>query len=1619
MADSPIGEIPVLITGDYSDLETAIQSATQAADQGASAIAHAFDVPDLAAGAAASLNALGDAAQQASGDLTHLGTSAGTSSGELNAVQSDASGAVSALGDLGDAGTHAAGGLDQAGSSASEAGTHATEAEGGFAGLAEELLKVGVGFASFEALKEFATDAISAYATVQSVTIGLTQLTGSAQTADTVITQIKQLADTEPFAFPEIAPTVQKMVALGVAASQIPGVMQAIADSSAATGNAFNQVANSFDRMALSGTVNARALVQLGISTQDLANVMGVASNQVKAAFLEMDQSERIDTLQAALEKFAGSAEAQAQGIAGQWQILKNHFEEAMVGIGEALAPAGALLIDFGNAAAKALQGVGNDLLTAEHDVVDFANATGATLGQLFTAFTGITPPAQQAASATQLFYTALTEGNPTVLAASKMFETLKSGIESVTGAMQAYTNTGPQIDAMNALIAKGTAAQTQALKDSAAAMLDMGVKLTSLDTETQSYVDQQKKLIDAVTTARTSVATLTAEQAAGKDVTLALALANQQLEKATAALTPTTKAATESIAGIEQAAAKAQNTFESSLAVYTQLKEGFDNGTVSAAELDQAYTKLESSAKKAGQAIADATGIQVQWNQQIAQTKAVANESTQAFADITRGFIDGSVAVTQFLADYLKWQAAAKGGGDVAVTVEGQIAALTNSVELQEQTLKVNIETWGKLQAASKTSADAMQAVPLAMKTVETEAAALGVTIQQVGQGFEISAKVATPAAQAMVASLTEMMNQAGLTVQTIQNGIPVYTDAATHVQVFGKALDTSSQAMSQIVTLADGTQVTLLKIGQAAATSAGGLKQHADAATQAKQAEADLGTTIINLSSDFGPMVEKIGGLATAHTTAATAAKNHQTALVGLADEMQTVGVRIQGLNGNIATLINGNSNMVISAADVAAGLTGLNITIAANGSKMLDLSRSTADAAAGLQTYRDGLIDAAAKQQAENDALTNYGQIVGTAKGNVDQFTDAITQTSNKTITLSDGAKVLIENLDTLDDTLPTTASDLTSVGDAASGATVRIDDLASAFKSMDAAMQAADSAAAKQYAMGAGAGSFSAGGISNGSTSSLGTYAEDVAAFTGTALSDVFGSSLTKLMNAAGFQQTGNNQFESNAIYNQKIAEQVAAFNAAAGSTAKYLDAVATTTDDFGNTVDHITTVLNTSYVPATAAAAAATGTLATAASSAATSIGSTGSGLVTAANTAALGLAGIVPSTQLITDSQTAASNSLQNLTQQFGDTGDELTTTQDALGNWTYTLKSTGQTVTQQSQVTADQLMNMGLSVSDAQSALQGITAQFGTSTDQFNAWNDVFHANTQWVADANGNMQALSDHLATTAENTDAANLQLAVLAKQAAATAAAIAAAGPSSTANVAQASGPNLPSGPPTGSTNNSATGGQSLQNFVPSAVSGLNRNPPTAPLGWTYEWADFGNGVTGWVLNQTPGNAPAPGVGLTPGTIGSPDQQGYAPAGPGAATIGTGPSARYFTDPQDQPGSPAYIQKLLQFLSPYDLEFLSTGGGTAQVGNSGNFFGATAPFTGAFAGPQGLPPTPSIAMTYSGNTDSNNTQTFNITVQAGTVVGQGGMQQLAAQIQQQVTTLLRQTAGQRLT
>lgn len=233
------------------------------------------------------------------------------------------------------------------------------------ASLAEQFRQI-VALAGVAATVDaFAMSALNAYAAIQKTEISMTALTGSAGLAAQTINQLKEVALSDALAFPQLVQAQTRMMALGIASVQIPGLLQAAANSAAVMGTSFETAVNQIDRMSTSGTVMARSLANLGLSTEDLAKVMGVATDQVTATFKALDQSERVNVLTEALAKFGGVAQEQAQGIAGQFQNLKTQFTFLLEDIGSALAPV----------VSQFLSWITSDVIPFLHSLVDGFNA--------------------------------------------------------------------------------------------------------------------------------------------------------------------------------------------------------------------------------------------------------------------------------------------------------------------------------------------------------------------------------------------------------------------------------------------------------------------------------------------------------------------------------------------------------------------------------------------------------------------------------------------------------------------------------------------------------------------------------------------------------------------------------------------------------------------------------------------------------------------------------------------------------------------------------------------------------------------------------------------------------------------------------------------------------------------------------------------------------------------------------------------------------------------------------------------------------------------------------------------------------------------------------------------
>lgn len=639
-SNDPIGEIPILITGDYSELQDAISQAVSTAQDGATQIADAFDLPTAGNELADAIQGVGSAAEEAAGRMSLFGTDATAALTDVNDQLSlfDVNGieaTSTAFGSLADNAIAAAPAIEQAAAAVNDAGENAKESEGGLAGMAEQLTAIGEALVITEGLTEFGEEALKAAGTVQSVTIGLTALTGSAEQADEIVEKVRDLAATEPFAFPEIAPTIQKMVALGVSTEEIPVVMQAAADASAATGNSFQQVANAIDRMSLSGTAGSRQLVQLGVSAQQLASSMGVASDQFAAAFKNLDQEQRLQVLTDAMTKFAGTAIAEAQGISGQWQIFQNQFEEVMVGVGNALAPVVGDLLNFGKTVLSAIQDAVSAFAELPKPIQDIVVAAGllaaaaipvtaglaaiglgiSGLSELLPAVTalfgGLTAAEEEEAVAAHGVTAAAGEEAIALEAqgAAAAQAAGESGIGALTVAVGGLRGAFVALSAVAAGFsfgwllggAKDAAAQLQDMKGYADSL---GVSLKGLSDASGNLNAGMNTLLGVLEKSGVDISSLSQQFQSGAINQQQYMLALLQTAKAHGVVSDSANQAANSEgslgAGFQQVAAQAQKlqaAYQTALSTLKQVEIEFDNGTASSLELALAQKNLATAA--------------------------------------------------------------------------------------------------------------------------------------------------------------------------------------------------------------------------------------------------------------------------------------------------------------------------------------------------------------------------------------------------------------------------------------------------------------------------------------------------------------------------------------------------------------------------------------------------------------------------------------------------------------------------------------------------------------------------------------------------------------------------------------------------------------------------------------------------------------------------------------------------------------------------------------------------------------------------------------------------------------------------------------------------------------
>lgn len=228
-----------------------------------------------------------------------------------------------------------------------DSGAAAEDAGAKLGTMGEQLLALGEALAITEGLKEFGSEALTAADNVTRTTIALTALTGDGNAAKETIEKLEALGISDGLAFPSLLEAGQRMQVLLGDAVDIPDELGKIANAAVAMHTSIDAAARMFDNMAANGVVMKRSLGDLGLTMDSLADAvnqvnpaLGANAENITKVFRAMDQSDRIDALNLAFQKFDGIAQEVAKTtFTQQWTVLANQWDSVMVEIGKDIMP--------------------------------------------------------------------------------------------------------------------------------------------------------------------------------------------------------------------------------------------------------------------------------------------------------------------------------------------------------------------------------------------------------------------------------------------------------------------------------------------------------------------------------------------------------------------------------------------------------------------------------------------------------------------------------------------------------------------------------------------------------------------------------------------------------------------------------------------------------------------------------------------------------------------------------------------------------------------------------------------------------------------------------------------------------------------------------------------------------------------------------------------------------------------------------------------------------------------------------------------------------------------------------------------------------------------------------
>lgn len=227
-----------------------------------------------------------------------------------------------------------------------------------------------IGYVALDAAKSFIQSGIDYNAQIESYTVGFTNMLGSAEAAQQVVSQIQEDAAKTPFDVESLTKANQYLISAGENASYARNTIMALGDAVSATGGGndeLNRMAQNLQQIANTGKATAVDIKQFAYAGIDvygiLADYTGKSTTEVQNMTISYDLLTQ--ALQAASEeggRYYGSMDTQSQTMNGRVSTLQDNVKQ-LAGLltGDLSSGVGVVISNLNDLAVKAQEAYKTD----------------------------------------------------------------------------------------------------------------------------------------------------------------------------------------------------------------------------------------------------------------------------------------------------------------------------------------------------------------------------------------------------------------------------------------------------------------------------------------------------------------------------------------------------------------------------------------------------------------------------------------------------------------------------------------------------------------------------------------------------------------------------------------------------------------------------------------------------------------------------------------------------------------------------------------------------------------------------------------------------------------------------------------------------------------------------------------------------------------------------------------------------------------------------------------------------------------------------------------------------------------------------------------------------------